>query len=164
MPVDPQNDWTLDTNVLIRANQAPNPARALMECIGSKAVLCWDSSVAQEYQARGAIHLRIGAPPVIASGKVQLSWVDLWISRMGALNHIHCLRPERLSGAEQDHLASGGVRDRGDYPFIELARASDSKRLVSQEEDYASSAVRVIFRVTGVRCMDYASANEACNP
>ena len=60
MPIamDPTNDWTLDTNAIIRANGGSSVPRGLVESIGKRAFLCWSSAVAQEYQVRGAMNLR----------------------------------------------------------------------------------------------------------
>jgi predicted nucleic acid-binding protein len=162
MPATPDqsNDWTLDTNVLIRANGGPGTPRSLVERIGRHAWLCWSTAVAQEYQARGAVNLRNGCPPVPVANGRNATWFDAWLTRID--KNISVPHIQRLSGSEQDELIGIPFRDRGDFPFLELARSSHSHRLVTQEEDYDKRAMRGIRRIINVHCLDYATALDEC--
>lgn len=163
MPNNPDNDWTLDTNVLIRANSSRCQARILMEEISRKrAFFCWSSAVAQEYIARGAINLRQGMPPVPVLGLGNPKWVDLWLSKVSMSSLIKTPRVSRLTGGEKEHLIRENVRDFADYRFMELARSSSSKRLVTQEEDYNRGSIKAIQRILEVRCLDYDCALNEC--
>ncbi len=183
---DTANDWTLDTNVLIVANgplaprnthapatksaqrpSAPPPAsrrsvtRELLSCIEAGGVLMWSAAVAQEYQARGAINLKQGVPPVPVTGQTNATYVDFWLARLGSRIRT-AAGPHRLSGAEKDALHGAQFHDPGDHRFLELARASRSKRLVTEEGHYNATTIPAIKRILGVRCLQYLPALSEC--
>ena len=176
-----RNDWTLDTNVLITANgpmtatnlvmpqssaRAPSrrqQARALLKCIGECGYLMWSNAVAQGYQARGAINLRSGNPPVPVAGQSRRTYCDEWLALLQGQGRIRV--PEqlvRLTGAEQDKLKRAQFRDREDCKFLELARSSDSMRLVTEEAHFNRTTIKAIKRIVGVVCLDYGSAVSQC--
>jgi len=180
------NDWTLDTNVLINANgprplgrarqevraaapQAGAPigtcqtARALLKCIGRCGYWNWSVAVAQEYINRGAINLRSCPPPIPVVNQSNHTFCDAWLADLGHQQRIIYHRSvRRLTGAEEDDLRRAQFRDRGDHPFLELARSSESKCLVTQEADYNANTIRSIRRILAVTCYDYAMALRDC--
>ncbi|PID85295.1 MAG: hypothetical protein CSB13_08735, partial [Chloroflexi bacterium] len=68
----------------------------------------------------------------------------------------------KLTGAEKDKLAKRQFRDADDHRFLELARSSASKRLVSEEAHYNKGTIPAIKRILGVICLGYQSAYEEC--
>lgn len=157
-----ENDWTLDTNVIIRANQFVKVPIQLIECIERNGYLCWSSAIAQEYQSRGAINLSQGYPPVPVRNLKSPTWFDLWLTKPGITSRISKPKMIKLTGAEKDKLRQGHFQDSGDFPFLELARSSRSHRLVTQEEDYNSQSIANIRRILGVRCLNYETALQEC--
>ena len=161
--IEQNNDWTLDTNVIINANSGRGVTRELVECIGKNGYLCWSKAIAQEYLSRGATNLKQGCPPVpVAVTGSDVKWFDFWLAVPG--RHISVPTLRRLSGAEKSSLIGIPFRDTGDYRFLELARSSRSRRLVTQEKDYNDRAIRGIKRVLDVRCLNYDEALFECQP
>ena len=182
-PINQSNDWTLDTNVLIVANgslaagrqQAPAPdrphavghtrkqiARNLLTCIAARGIVMWSNAVASEYQARGAISLSRTNPPVPVSGGVRRTYCDEWLGQPG----LRIMVPNpliKLSGAEKEDLHRAQFNDQADHRFLELARSSNSRRLVTEEQHYNRRTIPAIKRILGVKCLDYDTALDKCN-
>jgi len=186
---DPQNDWALDTNVLIVANgstasqqtrgQRQNQltqrrlsrrqtTRALFKCIAKSGVWNWSVGVAREYQVRGAISLQSKGPPptpVPVQNRENATWVDHWMSSIENQRRMRLLSSreiQRLTGNEKGKLHSAQFRDPGDYSFLELARSSKSGRLVTKEADYNSRTIPAIRSILDVYCLDYQTALAEC--
>ena len=187
---DANNDWTLDTNVLITANgsrasrrtrrQSPQSrdsraqrrtrkqqARELFNCIARSGVWNWSSAIVQEYIARGAVNIQSFDPPapVPVQNRESAIWMDFWLSTIQNRMCIRTFKPseiQRLTGSEKDRLHSSQFRDRADHRFLELARSGNSRRLVTEEEDYSPQTIRAIRRILGVGCLDYQTALDQC--
>jgi hypothetical protein len=182
-PIAESNDWTLDTNVLIvangplRAGRQPAPlqdrqpaigqvsrkqiARNLLICVASKGMVMWSNAVASEYQARGAITLSRTNPPVPVSGNARRTYCGEWLARPGL--RFKMPNPlNKLSGAEKEDLHRAQFHDQADHRFLELARSSDSKRLVTEEQHYNRGTIRAIKRILNVKCLDYDTALDKC--
>jgi hypothetical protein len=183
-----QNDWTLDTNVLITANGRksssqsstviPQPenqilqipqtnrqiARALLNCIRDRGRFCWSAATVQEYIARGALHLGTpGPPPVPVQNQQSMTWFDLWLTQPAAQNCIYYPKIQALTGGEKAKLGKAKFRDHADFAFLELARSSRSKRLVTRESHYNNQTIKAIKRILHVICLEYQSALEECD-
>lgn len=160
--INTENDWTLDTNVIINANSGDPCVLELLDVIGKCGMVCWNKSIVQEYIARGAIHLLQAIPPIIASGRINQTVMDAWLSRPNSQANIKPIKPNRFSTIEVERLEKGGFRDPDDHWFIETARASMSKRLVTQERHYNEITIPHIHALFSVRCMEYQPALDEC--
>lgn len=179
---DCRSDWTLDTNVLVVANgrksselpftgqpTTPPPrsqvqvTRELLNCISRTGCLCWSTKVAQEYIARGVLSLRQSRPPVPVQNQQSMTWVDHWLARPEMQRRLYYPKITPLTGSEQDNLRKRQFRDMADYRFLELARSSSSRRLVTQEAHYNTTTKSAIKYILDVVCLDYQTAVEECH-
>ena len=138
----PKNDWTLDVNAVISANRGRSAGelavRSLLLCIAEKGYLCWSAAIASAYSARGAVafYQANPPPPVPVRNVRNPQWFENWLIRPEVPSRIYSPRLQRITGAEEDELRQAQFRDNDDFPFLELARSSQSKRLVTREEDF----------------------------
>lgn len=169
-----KNDWTLDTNLLINANgpalNTPQKAtgtrqiaRKLLTCMVEKGFICWSVAVSQEYQSRGVIQLRQGNPPIPVQNNANPTWIEAWLSSIQTQHRIYFPKVRKLTGAEEEDLRRNQFKDQADFVFLELARSSSRKRLVTQESHYNSRTVSAIHRILAVVCQDYDDALEVCS-
>lgn len=164
----PENDWTLDVNAIISANRGRSAGelavRSLLLGIAEKGYLCWSAAIAAAYSARGAIALNHAnpPPPVPVRNMRNPQWFENWLLRPEVPSRIYAPRLQRLTGAERDELRQAQFRDRDDFPFLVLARSSQSRRLVTREEDFNRQALQGIRRILHVVCMEYEEARDEC--
>jgi predicted nucleic acid-binding protein len=164
----PKNDWTLDVNALISAkngkSEGEKAVRTLLLCIADHGYLCWSAAAASAYSARGVAVFRVAnpPPPVPVNNVDNANWVENWLRRPEVPGRIIAPRLQKLTGSEEDDLRRAQFRDQDDFPFLVLARSSDSKRLVTREEDFNRQAQRGIHRILGVVCKGYEEARDEC--
>jgi hypothetical protein len=164
----PRNDWTLDVNAVISANKGRSESEKavclLLFCIADKGYLCWNAAVASAYSARGAAVFRVAnpPPPVPVCNIENATWFENWLRRPEVPSRIYMSKLQRLTGSEEDNLRRAQFRDQDDFPFLVLARPSDSKRLVTREENFNRQTQRGIRRIFGVVCKGYKEAKAEC--
>jgi predicted nucleic acid-binding protein len=147
-------DWTLDTWVLVTANgqgkeEPPALARQLLECVKEHGYLVLSTPALQEYISTGA------ASPRTVAGQ--------WLASLQTLGRVIPLKPERLTPSDVQRLQRiGRFRDPSDLKFIELARASERKRLVTEDAHYNAATDRLLRSRFHVRRLDLATGVDEC--